>query len=103
MNNPEKLATWGTQDEQKQNKNTALYHYTLANTNNVNKTNNWRQRRTEHRFMRESQQISQHGTQNVKTHKRTTPKTKKMSNTDPPTNPGGELRCSRRVSSFCFL
>ena len=25
MDNPEKLATWGTQDEEKQNKNTTQY------------------------------------------------------------------------------
>jgi hypothetical protein len=42
MNNPEKPATLGTQDEEKQNKkhNTLCvgYHYTQTNTNNVNKT-----------------------------------------------------------------
>jgi hypothetical protein len=35
------LATSGTQDENKQNKNTTQYvghHYAQANTNNVNKT-----------------------------------------------------------------
>jgi hypothetical protein len=37
--------------------------------------------------MRKSQRTSQHGTQNVKTHSRTTrKKTKKMSNTDPQKN-----------------
>jgi hypothetical protein len=45
-------------------------------------TNNWRYRRTEHRFMRKSLRTSQHGIQNVKTHNRTTQKTKKMKNTD---------------------
>ena len=42
MDNPEKLATLGTQDEDKQNKkyNTICvgYHYTQTNKNNVNKT-----------------------------------------------------------------
>jgi len=42
MDNPEKLATQGTQDEEKQNKthNTICvgHHYTQTNTNNVNKT-----------------------------------------------------------------
>jgi hypothetical protein len=42
MDNPEKLATYGSQDEEKQNRNTTQYcvghHYTQANTNNVNKT-----------------------------------------------------------------
>ena len=41
MNNPEKLATQGTQDEEKQSKNTTQYvghHYMQANTYNVNKT-----------------------------------------------------------------
>ena len=37
--NPEKLTTYGTQDEEKQNKNTRYvgHHYTLANTNNLKK------------------------------------------------------------------
>ena len=41
MDNPEKLATWGTQNVEKQDKNTAQcvgHHYAQANTNNVNKT-----------------------------------------------------------------
>jgi len=41
MDNPEKLATSGTQDEDKQNKNNTIYvgqHYTQTNTNNVSKT-----------------------------------------------------------------
>jgi len=42
MVNPEKLATCGTQDEEKQNKKYDTicvgHHYTQANTNNVNKT-----------------------------------------------------------------
>ena len=41
MGNQEKLATYGSQDEDEQNKNTTQYvldHYTQTNTNNVNKT-----------------------------------------------------------------
>ena len=42
MDNPEKLATQGTQDEKKINKNTTQYvlghDYTQAKTINVNKT-----------------------------------------------------------------
>jgi hypothetical protein len=41
MDNLEKLALLGTQDEEKQNKNTTQYvghHYAQTNTNNVNKT-----------------------------------------------------------------
>ena len=42
MDNPEKLATLGTQDEDKQNKiHHAIcdgHHDTQANTNNINKT-----------------------------------------------------------------
>jgi hypothetical protein len=41
MDNLEKLALLGTQDEEKQNKNTTQYvghHYVQTNTNNVNKT-----------------------------------------------------------------
>ena len=41
MNNPEKLATPGTQDEEKQNKITTQHvfghHHTQTNTDNVNK------------------------------------------------------------------
>ena len=41
MDNPEKLATQGTQDEEKQSKNTTQYVLNtlyVTNTNNVNKT-----------------------------------------------------------------
>ena len=40
MDNPEKLATQGTQEEEKQNKNTMCVgqNYAQANTNNVIKT-----------------------------------------------------------------
>ena len=43
IDRPEKLATQGTQDEEKQNKNTTQYvldttHCVQINTNNVNKT-----------------------------------------------------------------
>jgi hypothetical protein len=40
MDNPEKLSTLGTKDEEIQNKNTTQYghHYTQTSTNNVNKT-----------------------------------------------------------------
>jgi len=42
IKNPEKLTTWGTQDQEKQNKkhNTICvgHHYSQTNTNNVNKT-----------------------------------------------------------------
>ena len=41
MDNPEKLVKWGTQDEEKQNKNTIQYVLDTTirekNTNNVNK------------------------------------------------------------------
>ena len=97
MNNPEKLATLGTQDEEKQNKkhNTICvgYHYALIN---VNKT--WALLQTTGGkdesnivFMRKSWRTSQHGSQNVKTHNKKTQKTKKMSNTDPTQNPAVNL------------
>jgi hypothetical protein len=41
MDNPEKLATYGTQNEEKQNKNNTIcdgHHYMQTNTNNVNNT-----------------------------------------------------------------
>ena len=58
MDNPEKLATYGTQDEEKQNKNTAQYvldtlHTQIMQTRHEPPTNNWRQIRTEHRFHEE--------------------------------------------------
>jgi len=37
MDNPEKLTTWGTQDEEKHNTICVLHHYTQTNTNNINK------------------------------------------------------------------
>ena len=54
-------------------------------------TNNWRQRRTEHRFMRNSNQQETH---NVKTHNITTQNTKKKDEKHGPhQNSEGELRC----------
>ena len=41
MGNPEKLATYGTQDVKKNNKNITFcigHHYTQTHTNNANKT-----------------------------------------------------------------
>jgi hypothetical protein len=41
MENPEKLATEGTQDEEKQSKRNTIcvgHHHTQTNTNNVNNT-----------------------------------------------------------------
>jgi hypothetical protein len=41
MENPEKLATEGTQDEEKQSKSNTIcvgHHHTQTNTNNVNNT-----------------------------------------------------------------
>jgi hypothetical protein len=38
MDNPEKLAAWGTQEEEIHNTTCVRYHYIQTNTNNVNKT-----------------------------------------------------------------
>jgi len=38
MDNPEKLATLVTQDEDKQNTICVGHHYAQTNTNNINKT-----------------------------------------------------------------
>ena len=38
MDNPEKLATSGTQNEEKHNTLCVVHHYAQANTTNVNKT-----------------------------------------------------------------
>ena len=50
--------------------------------------------------MWKSEQTSQHGTQNVKTHNRTTQKSKKMSNTDPTKKPRVNLLGLETTSSF---
>ena len=67
---------------QKHNTICAWHHYAQANTNNVNKT--WAFIQTTGSkdepnivFIRKSLRTSQHGTQNIKTHNRTTQKTKK--------------------------
>jgi hypothetical protein len=88
MDNPEKLATRQRQTKQKHNTICVGHHYPQANTNNVNKTcvllhTTGCKHEPNIVFMRTSLQPSQHGTQNVKTHNRTTQTTKKMSNTDP--------------------
>ena len=38
MDNPEKLATYGTQDDEKHHTICVAHHYAQTNTNNVNKT-----------------------------------------------------------------
>ena len=39
MDNPDKMATYGTQDEERRNNTICVgHHYTQTNTNNVNKT-----------------------------------------------------------------
>jgi hypothetical protein len=67
MDNPEKLATYGTQDEEKQKHNTIYvgHHYAQTNTNNVNKTCALLQTtggkdELSIVFMRKSQRTSQH-------------------------------------------
>ena len=37
MDNPEKLAVWGTQEEEKHNISCVGHHYAQTNTSNVNK------------------------------------------------------------------
>ena len=88
--NPEKLTTQGTQDEENQSKNTTQYVLNITMRKQTQRTYirhepSYKQlevktKRTQF-FMRK--RTSQQGTQNVKTHNRTTQKTKKMSNTDP--------------------
>ena len=67
MDNPEKLAAEGAQDEEGNKQRNMCCKQT--NTNNVNK---------KLALLRKSQ----HGTQNVKIHNRTTQKNNKISNTD---------------------
>ena len=85
MDNQEKLTTQCTQDEErKKTQNTVCvgHHYMQTNTNNINKTSALLQITGGKVVRRKSQWTSQHGTQNIKTHNRTTQKTIKMSNTD---------------------
>jgi hypothetical protein len=88
MSNPKKLETYGTQEENKtkQKHNTICigHHYAQANTHNVNKTylqTTGGKDEPNIGFMRKSYQTSQHGTQNIKTHNKTTQTTKGMVNT----------------------
>ena len=82
MDNPEKIATQNTKHEEKHNTMFVGHHYTPTHTNNVYKTTGGNDE-PNIVFMQKSQRTSQHGTQNVKTHNRTTRKIKKMGNTDP--------------------
>jgi len=80
MDNPQKLETLGTQDEektkQKHNAICVVHHYAQTNTNNVIKT--WALLQTTGGkdepnivFIQNSQRTSQQGTQNEKTFDRT--------------------------------
>ena len=104
MDNPKKRATQGTQDENRQSRDTGNIGYTRrkqtkqihnticvghnnaqANTNNVNKTAALIEAiggndEPNIDYMWKSSRTSQHETQNVKTHNRTTQKTKKKTN-----------------------
>ena len=90
MNNPEKLATQGTQCEEKHNTVWVGHHYAHTNTKNVNKTCGLLQTtggKVEPNIilLRKSWRTSKH----VKTQNRTTQKkTKKISNTDSTKKPG---------------
>ena len=111
MDNPEKFASHGTQDEDKQNKKTTQYvsDPTICKPTQTTQTrhdlpiNNWRQIRTEHRY--HAQIATDSTTQNPErkdTQQGNTKKLKRLSTHTPPKT-GGELRCSRRVNSSCFL
>jgi hypothetical protein len=80
-------------NKQKHNRVCVAHHYTQTNTNNVNKT--WDLLQTTGGknepnivFMRKSQRTSQHETQNVKTHNRTTQKLKRWATRTPPKKRG---------------
>ena len=85
--------------KQKHNTICVRHHYPPTVRNNVNKTCSLLQKtggKDEPNivYMWKSKRKSQHGTQNVNTHNRTTQKTKKMSNTDS-TNKPGVNSCAR--------
>ena len=73
--------------KQKHNTTRVGHHSTQANTNNINNTDKTSALLQTTRGKDEPNMVfmrtSQHGTQNVKTHNKTTQKAKKMSNTDP--------------------
>ena len=103
-----KLATWGTQDDEKHNTICVGHNHMQTNTNDANKTCSLLQTTGGNdelniAFKRKWQRASQHVTQNVQTHNRTAQKTKTMSNTDPTHKIRSEIRCSRRIKSSCFL
>ena len=82
------------------------HHYAQTNTNNINKTCVLLQAtgkdETNIGFMRKSKRTSQHETQNVKTHTRTTQKIKQMSNTDPTKQTKNRGSCQIIVYLFSF-
>jgi hypothetical protein len=57
MEYPEKLVTHGTQDKDKQNKNTLCvgHHYAQTNTNNINKTCSEYRKKVWHDFIIKAQ------------------------------------------------
>ena len=75
MDNPQKLATQRTQDEEKQNKNTT--QYVLDTTRRKQTQTTVGKDEPNIVFMRELQRTSQHGTLSVNTRKRTTKKLKR--------------------------
>ena len=105
MDNPKKLATHGTQDEEKtkQKHNTIFVVYHYIRKQDTIHPKKLRQRQSNIVFMRKLQRTSQHGTQNVKTHNRTTQNTKKMNETTTTKTTEGEIRSSQMVSSSCLL
>ena len=84
MENPEKLATQGTQDEDRQNKNTTQYELDTTmfkQIHNVNKTQASPQTPGDKDepnivYMLKSLRTSQYRTQNVKTHNTITQKSR---------------------------
>ena len=75
MDNPQKLATQRTQDEEKQNKNTT--QYVLDTTRRQQTQTTVGKDEPNIVVMRELQRTSQHGTLSVNTRQRTTKKLKR--------------------------
>ena len=104
-NNPEKLATQGTQDEE-HNTICVGHHYTQTNTNNVNKTcvilqtTGAKTNRTS--FLCGNRNVHHNTELRTYTLNRTTRKTKKMSNTDPTKKPGVNS-CVEKGKQFLIL
>jgi len=74
MDNSEKMATNGTKDEGKQNKNTIQYVLNTTICKQIKETSHEPSYKQHRIYAEIVTRTSQHGTQNIKTHNKTTQK-----------------------------